>query len=76
MTKWIGEKIKSRSYLNSSRPAEVKKQLDYAANVIENFENPSIEEKNIRFRKIDASGFYSTVEDALDRIKQDKGTPA
>lgn len=29
----------------------------------------------ILFRKVDESGFYSTVEDALEKIKQEKGTP-
>ncbi|WP_332457544.1 LPD38 domain-containing protein [Petrimonas sp.] len=29
----------------------------------------------ILFRKVDESGFYSTVEDALEQIKQEKGTP-
>ena len=30
---------------------------------------------DIRFRTVNESGFYSTVEDALEKIKQEKGTP-
>jgi len=30
---------------------------------------------DIRFRMVDESGFYSTVEDALENIRQEKGTP-
>ena len=32
-------------------------------------------EPDIRFRTVDESGFYSTVESALEGIKQNKGTP-
>ncbi len=43
---WLQEKIKSRSYLNSSNPADVKQQLDSATKIVQNFDNPSIEEQN------------------------------
>ena len=39
-------------------------------------ENPTIEDKkDIRLRNLDQAGFYSTVEDALERLPQEKGTP-
>lgn len=44
---WVSEKIKSRSYLNSSNPADVKKQLDSVTNIIQNFENSTILEGEI-----------------------------
>ena len=47
MSEWIAEKIKSRSYLNSSTPADVRKQLDSATKVVENFENPTLEQGKI-----------------------------
>ena len=30
---------------------------------------------DIRYRKLDQAGFYSTVADALERLPQEKGTP-
>lgn len=44
---WLLEKIKSRSYLNSSNPADVKKQLDLATNIVESFEKPTTEQGKI-----------------------------
>lgn len=67
MPKWL-----SKQRYNS---AEVKQLFRQAANKIQEFKNPNINDKNIRFRKIDTAGFYSTIENALKRIKQDKGTP-
>ena len=46
MLTWINEKIKSRDYLNSSKPAEVRKTLDSAAKVVKEFVNPSIAAEN------------------------------
>lgn len=43
LKEWISNKIKTREYLNSSTPAEVRKSLVLATKVIENFENPKIE---------------------------------
>lgn len=33
------------------------------------------DDEDLRFRSMDEAGFYSTVEDALEKIKQEKGTP-
>ena len=45
-------------------------------NIIQEFENPTIEDKkDVRLRNLDQAGFYSTVEDALERLPLEKGTP-
>ncbi len=45
---WIENKIKTRDYLNSSNPADVRNQLVSATNVVKDFENPSIDEEKVR----------------------------
>lgn len=47
MSEWVSDKIKSRSHLNSSNPAEVKRQLDSATKIVESFENPTLEQGKI-----------------------------
>ena len=44
---WMTDKIKTRAYLNSSNPAEVRRTLVDAANVIQKFNNPKLPEKKI-----------------------------
>lgn len=44
---WVEEKIKTRSYLNSSIPADVRKLLVSTAKIIKDFDNPTLSgEKN------------------------------
>ena len=43
---WIDDKIKTRDYLNSSNPADVRKSLASAANIVKEFVNPSITAEN------------------------------
>lgn len=48
---WIENKIKTRDYLNSSNPADVRNQLVSATKIIHDFESPKLSEENgIRFR--------------------------
>ncbi|MCM1531403.1 MAG: hypothetical protein NC048_02960 [Bacteroides sp.] len=42
MERWLLEKKESRDALNSSIPADVRKSLDSAVKVVQNFENPNI----------------------------------
>ncbi|GAB6121094.1 MuF-C-terminal domain-containing protein [Dysgonomonas termitidis] len=60
---WLGEKIKSRSYLNSSNPADVKKLLDSATNIVQNFENTSAREyiSQSPFKTITAKKFNDLI---------------
>jgi hypothetical protein len=50
LTAWVLDKIKSRHYLNSSDPADVRKRLLSAANKIKSFENPKQNDGNLRLR--------------------------
>ena len=43
---WIENKIKTRDYLNSSNPADVRNQLVSATKIINDFENPKLSEVN------------------------------
>lgn len=59
----------------------IRKALEYLSdkfNISVDTEMKEITEEDvpedIRFRSVDEAGFYSTVEDALDEIKQEKGT--
>ncbi len=47
LTEWVDDKIKTRDYLNSSNPAEVRKPLVSAAKILQNFENPTIPDENL-----------------------------
>ena len=43
---WIENKIKTRDYLNSSNPADVRNQLVSATKIIHDFESPKLSEVN------------------------------
>ena len=51
------------------------KKVDVDAIESEDEEVSSDDDEELRFRSMDEAGFYSTVEDALESIKQEKGTP-
>lgn len=76
LTDWVGEKIKTRSYLNSGTPADVRKQLVSAAKVIEGFENPKPSEENID-KPVYYAGKsildYTSEIDAWNRKQKEKG---
>ena len=61
--------LRSQPQYNS---AEVRKKLNGATNIVQNFENPSIEPK-FSIRTPDT--FYSNAEFAVRNIKQEKATP-
>lgn len=79
-------KEKALDYLHLSAPiaeASDKPELSSAANIINNFENPSVESENsatgqeIRFRKANKNQevFVSNAKKAVEEIKQEKATP-
>ena len=78
-------KEKALDYLHLSAPiaeASDKPELSSVANVINNFENPSIKSENsagqeIRFRKANENQkiFVSNARKAVEEIKQEKATP-
>lgn len=76
LTDWVDEKIKTRSYLNSGTPADVRKQLVSAAKVIEGFENPKPSEENID-KPVYYAGKsildYTSEIDAWNRKQKEKG---
>ena len=45
---WLSDKIKTRDYLNSSTPADVRKSLVSASKIVKNFENPKTGNENLR----------------------------
>ena len=45
---WLSDKIKTRDYLNSSTPADVRKSLVSASKIVKNFENPKSGDENLR----------------------------
>jgi hypothetical protein len=56
---WIENKIKTRDYLNSSNPADVRNQLVSATKIVKDFENPSVEDITPKNTTIDDVLRYS-----------------
>ncbi|MFA5228999.1 MAG: hypothetical protein WC446_04545 [Candidatus Paceibacterota bacterium] len=74
---WV-DKNKALGWLanHSSNVNAVGLSAKRITNIIQEFENPTIEDKkDVRLRNLDQAGFYSTVEDALERLPLEKGTP-
>ena len=77
LSEWAGQGgLDAKSY-----PYPTKEESELINSAYQDFFD-TIQEKvdeetgnTILFRKVDESGFYSTVEDALEQIKQEKGTP-
>ena len=51
LQRWLQEKKEPRNFLNSSIPADVKKSIDSAAMIVENFNNSEIDELNPQIKR-------------------------
>lgn len=67
MQKELEEKEKKYQERGSGKNVDVE--------TIELEDEDQADDEDILYRSVDESGFYSTVEDALEQIKQEKGTP-
>ena len=70
---WVEEKIKTRSYLNSSIPADVRKLLVSTAKIIKDFDNPTISgEKNEKTRFLNITNQYGDIDESVLKSFSDK----
>lgn len=56
MGHWLQEKKESRNLLNSSIPADVRKSLDSAAKIVQNFKNPEIVVRRHQVKRVRGRG--------------------
>ncbi len=56
LPQWLQEKKEPRNFLNSSIPADVRKSLDSAAKIVQNFKNPEIIVRQRKVKRVRGRG--------------------